>query len=289
MDPQSSLTQPLEPRIVAIHPACASALAGFRTGEPDAPLPKGDALAVLTVRGAITKYGNAWSSDGHCCSSLGLANSIESASMDDEVAAILLVIDSPGGEVAGIEQVVTAIASARERKPVHAYIDDMAASAGYWIASQADTISANPSAMVGSIGAYAVVADVSRMLDKAGIDLHVVASAPKKGLSAGGVVTDEVLAEVQKQVDRVASRFIADVAAGRGKKQEDVEAVADGGMHPAEDALAIGLIDSIGTIGAAVRSLAGETRRAKARRTRYAAKVATAKLLAKAVLDRARN
>lgn len=266
--------------IAAIAPAYAGMLAA--TGErPEADPPRAGSVAYIPLVGAMTKYGDML---GFTASTQAFANAVRKAADDREISAIYLSIDSPGGEVAGMEDAIEAVRYASARKHVHAHIDDLGASAAYWVASQASVVTANSHAEVGSIGAYAVVYDVSEALANQGIKVHVIASGPEKGAGVeGSVVSEDMLDELQAYVDRVAARFVRDVAAGRNMDEERIGALASGATFPAEDALATGLIDSIASNRQALGMTLAEVRKGQYRRARVGAKIA----LARAGLDNA--
>lgn len=267
--------------IAAIAPAYAGMLAANGEKRPDHETPRAGSVAYIPLVGAMTKYGDEY---GWTASTIAFANAVRNAADDREIAAIYLSIDSPGGEVAGLEDAVEAVRYAAARKHVHAHIDDLGASAAYWVASQASAISANAYAEVGSIGAYAAVWDVSEALAKQGIKVHVVASGPEKGKGTEGLeIEDDTLAALQAQVDRVAGHFVRAVAAGRHMEEERVREMATGATYPAEDALAVGLIDAIATNREALAMALAEVRKDKYRRARVGAK----KALARAGLDKA--
>jgi signal peptide peptidase SppA len=171
---------------------------------------------------------------------------IRAAAQDPEIAAIMLHIDSPGGTVSGTEALAADIAAARKRKPVYAYIEDLGASAAYWLASQADKIFANGSGLVGSIGTYMVVHDVSGMAAMKGVKVHVIRAGEMKGQGEPGTeISAALLAEWQGRVTERNEFFVRGVAAGRGMSIEKVRALADGRIHIAGQALAKGLIDGV--------------------------------------------
>ena len=196
---------------------------------------------------------------------------IRAAVADEEVDSIYLLIDSPGGEVAGTEELAGEVAAAARVKPVFAHVDDLGASAAYWVASQATRITANATGEVGSIGTVAVVADYSEMFEKRGIEVHVVASGEKKGAFAfGAEVTDEQIADLKERVDALARQFKDAVAAGRGMDAEAVDAVGDGRVLSAPDAVEAGLIDGISTRQEAFGDLRGAVGAEDAKRQRRA-------------------
>jgi ClpP class serine protease len=139
------------------------------------------------------------------------------------------------------------IRAARKTKRVEAHVAGMCASAGYWLASQADRVYATRGSQVGSIGVVSTLIDDRRRLEQAGIDVHYVASAEGKvGAGAPGKgVSHRDLNTVQAEVDAWHDRFINAVAVGRGVARDVAAKWGDAAIHFAEDAEAAGLIDGV--------------------------------------------
>jgi signal peptide peptidase SppA len=134
----------------------------------------------------------------------------------------------------------------RAFKPITAKIDDMAASAAYWIASQAESIEANASALVGSIGVYTVMYDTSAAAKDAGVKVNVISSGDYKGSGVpGSEITDKQIEAEQQLINKAADMFIDAVARGRGLEDKEVRKSADGRVWFAADAMGRGLIDSV--------------------------------------------
>jgi signal peptide peptidase SppA len=185
------------------------------------------------------------------------------------VSAVVLDIDSPGGTVAGVTELAAEIRAARGgSKPIVAAANTLAASAAYWLASQADEVVVSPSGSVGSIGVYAVHQEVSRMLDEMGVGTTIISAGPHK--TEGNEfepLTDEARADIQSRVDVSYASFVADVAAGRGVTAEQVEADFGGGrVLTARKAQSAGMVDRVETLAQTVARLgtAGGRRRALA-------------------------
>lgn len=173
-----------------------------------------------------------------------VAQAIDAAEGDPAVKSIMMNIDSPGGSAAGIHSMADRIFNTR--KPVAAHVDTLGASGAYWMASQADAITASRGAQVGSIGAYTARVDLSRAAENAGVKVHLIASGKYKGAGyPGTAITDEQLADVQKQIDALAAEFVADIARGRGVDATRIQESADGRVFSAADARARGLIDAV--------------------------------------------
>lgn len=179
-------------------------------------------------------------------SSIDARRQLMRARRDPKCNSILMVMDSPGGACSGTEELANTVAEVNNTKPVHAHFDDMGASAAYWVASQARKITANATALVGSIGTLAVVEDSSKAAEMAGIEVHVISTGPLKGAGAPGTkVTQNVLDHYQAMVDDTNAFFLSAVSKGRGMKKADVEAAATGEVYMAKDALKLGLLDEL--------------------------------------------
>ena len=168
------------------------------------------------------------------------------AAADDTVKNILLLVDSPGGEVDGIAELEDALAAAKAEKPVVAFANGTAASGGYWAASQGNKLFTDRLGAVGSIGVFMVLYDTSAMYEEAGVKAILLTTGDYKGAGADGVeVTPEQVAEFQSYVDTYYAAFTGAVARGRGMAPGDVKKVADGRMFIGPDAKAAGLVDNI--------------------------------------------
>lgn len=180
---------------------------------------------------------------------------------DPAVSSILLRIESPGGTVSGTQELAQDVRAANEIKPVFAQIEDLGASAAYWIASQARQIFANEMAMVGSIGTVAVLEDLSKAAEMKGIKVHVVSTGEFKGAGVPGApITDAQIAHVQERVDDLNEHFLKAIKTGRNMGIDAVRKLADGKVHIAAKAQAMGLIDGVQSIDKTLRQLAGEAK-----------------------------
>jgi len=215
-------------------------------------------IAVISIEGAMTKYGSSLSS---AKSSVDLRRSVRAAASDDGVKGILLRIDSPGGAVAGTSDLAEDVAAAGKIKPVHAFIEDTGASAAYWIASQASRVTANRSAMVGSIGTYAYLIDSSGLAEKQGLTVHEIKSTPLKGtgIAPGAEITDEQIENLNRELGEVNAEFLSAVQRGRGFTDEQLAAVSDARVHVGDRAVAFGLIDTVGTLDEAIQAISGDS------------------------------
>jgi len=175
---------------------------------------------------------------------------IQDATVDSEVRAILLEVDSPGGEVTASDQIYRALIRFKEAKPgrkVVALLGDVAASGGYYVAVASDYIVAHPTTLTGSIGVLISTLNVKELADKLGIRDVTVKSGPNKDLlNPLKEVRESELALLQEAVDEMHARFIALVARGRRLTEEEVRAVGDGRIMTAQQALQARLVDQIG-------------------------------------------
>jgi len=228
---------------------------------PRAPyLMVGEGVAQIRIDGPTAK---GWGKFGEM-SSVFVRKAIRQAASDPAVGSILLVIDSPGGYVAGTDDLARDVAAANEVKPVVAFIEDLGASAAYWVASQARAVYANPTAQVGSIGVFAVIEDTSKAAEVAGVTVHVLSTGPLKGAGAAGApVTPEHLAAWQTEIDDTMSHFAAAVRKGRNMTPKGFAEVSTGGTWIASKAKDLGLIDGVRTLDATVAGMP-KPRRSKA-------------------------
>ncbi len=215
--------------------------------------PGGKSVALIKLTGLLMK---SQSSMGGT-STIQVRRDVRNAANDPNVGAILLAIDSPGGSVAGTDDLAKEIKAAGSRKPVWSHIDDLGASAAYWAASQTARITVNsPTALVGSIGTYQVIYDHSGAADKAGVKALVFATGALKGLGTpGSKVTDEQVAHVQALVDSVQRTFDEAVQKGRGLSSEQLAAVRHGGAMTATQAMKLKLVDAIQPLGKTLADL----------------------------------
>ncbi len=231
-------------------PQSREALAS-QAGRDYAVLPGG--IAVVNMVGPLMKFVGSMQSG---TSTIAARRAIRNAAADEAVSGILLRIDSPGGTVAGTQDLASDVAAAAKVKPVHAFIEDLGASAAFWIASQASRISANSTSLVGSIGTFAVVEDSSVEAAASGIKVHVVRAGEFKGSGVPGTpVSEAYLAELQRVVNELNQHFLDGVARGRKLSAAAVRQLADGRVHVGEAAQAVGLIDAVGSFDQAVADL----------------------------------
>lgn len=220
--------------------AAAKAEGGSR--KPDLMI-GANGIATIPITGSLQKQRASLS---RATSTVEARQLIRQAAADDNVKGIFLFVDSPGGTVAGTAELAADVAKAATQKPVYAAIEDLGASAAYWIASQATKVFVNATGRVGSIGTYAVVQDLRRVADARGITVHVVKAGEHKGTGTPGTeITAGQLAELQREVTALNEHFIAGVAAGRKLSIDQVRQLADGRVHVGAEAQKLKLVDAV--------------------------------------------
>jgi protease-4 len=183
---------------------------------------------------------------------------IRDARRDEDIKAIVLRVDSPGGSVLASEQIYREVRAAKEDGiPVVVSMGDLAASGGYYIAAPADEIWAHPATITGSIGIFGVVPTFNRSLEKIGVAVDGVGTTSL----AGALRLDRPLGEdakviLQTTIERGYEEFLERVGAGRNKTRDEVDAIAQGRVWSGVDAKRVGLVDQLGSFDDAVKSAA---------------------------------
>lgn len=209
-------------------------------------------VAVLDITGPIFRYADVFTMVSGATAISTLARDFTAVIEDPNVSSILLNIDSPGGEVAGINEFAQMVFEGRSRKPVIAYIDGYGASAAYWIASAAEEIVADKTALIGSIG---VVAAVPNPDSKSARDVQFVSSqSPKKRPNPN---TESGKEQLQAMVDDLAEVFVSTVARNRSTDIDTVLAeFGQGAVLVGEKAVVAGLADRIGSFESLLAEMA---------------------------------
>jgi len=179
----------------------------------------------------------------------GIRAGVRRALADPSVKAIDLVIDSPGGSVLGLPETADVIHAANRVKPVRAFVTGIAASAAYWLASQASTITLTPSGEVGSVGVLDLHADISKALDNSGVKITAVTAGEHKVERAPFTpLSDDAKAHMQAGVNAWHADFLAAIRRGRGVRAYPGSTCGGGRMLRAHDALVSGMVDFIGGV-----------------------------------------
>ena len=223
--------------------------------------PAGDAplIAVIPVRGILSHRTIMVedTSEPAGTSMVEFLGSFRSAMNNPNVSQIILDIDSPGGVVDGIPEAASEVFNARGTKPIVAVANTMAASAAYWIASQADEIVVTPSGEVGSIGVFTEHIDLTQQSEMMG-ERHTLISAGRYKVEGNPFepLDDGARSAIQEKIDDVYTMFVNDVARGRGVKSSEVRnGFGEGRTVLAGKARAEGLADRVDTLGGTIARL----------------------------------
>lgn len=206
--------------------------------------------AVLPIIGPITRYASLFSDVSGMTSVDVLARDFSVALTNPDVQNIALVVDSPGGEVAGINELASIIRNARDRKHIAVYADGAVGSAAYWLASGAHEIWADATAELGSIGIVGLIPTDDDGLYHEVVSSHATRKRPDLATDAGRAV-------VQQRIDDAEAIFVTAVAAHRGLSVDAIHAL-HGDMLIAHRAIAAGLADRIGSFEALISHLNGK-------------------------------
>ena len=161
--------------------------------------------------------------------------------------AVIIRIESPGGAVGASQEIYEALMRLREKKPVVASMGNIAASGGYYIASAADTIFANPGTLTASIGVIIQTPDVSKLMQWAKVDMNVLTAGDRKDvLSPFRPMRDNERADIKETLGDIHEGFIEAVAKGRKKPEEEIRPWADGRILTGRQAKEVGLVDELG-------------------------------------------
>lgn len=185
------------------------------------------------------------------------AREIRRLRQDDDVSAIVLRVNSPGGSAAASEHILRELRLARDAKPVVVSMGGYAASGGYWISSFAHRILAEPATITGSIGVFSVLIDIAGLSEKLGLTYDGVKTAKFADIdSIARPKNLEELAIFQRDADRIYEDFLDRVAQGRSLDRDKVVELAQGRVWSGADAAENGLVDAIGGLDDAVREAA---------------------------------
>ena len=182
---------------------------------------------------------------------------IEANRRDPSIKAVVIRVDSPGGDVASSQELYQAVRRLRAEKPVVASLGSVAASGGYYAVVAADSILANPGTLTGSIGAVFEFPTLTDLLQKIGVRYHVYKSGRLKDMGSFArppseedeEILDSIIADVYDQ-------FVQAVSDGRGMTREEILPLADGRVFSGRQAMEVGLVDRMGDLHEAVATAA---------------------------------
>ena len=210
-------------------------------------------IAVINVEGAImtgeTAYGVAGSDT--------IVENIQSATQDKTVKAMVLRVNSPGGDVWASELITNALIEFKESgRPIISSMGDIAASGGVWVTTNSDEIWAENDTLTGSIGVYGIVPTLDGLYDWAGIKVDGVSSTKAAEWDERESMPNEVKDAIQASIDNTYFKFVTKVAENRGMAYEEVLPIAGGRIWAGYKALELGLVDKIGDLDDALLSAA---------------------------------
>jgi protease-4 len=212
----------------------------------------GDAIAVIYAEGEVVDG----SAKGVETGVYGddIVKALKQASKDDAVKAIVLRVNSPGGQATASESMTHAVLMARQKKPVIVSMGDLAASAGYEMSCQADVIVAQPMTITGSIGVFGMWPNAGKLLrQKLGVNPDTVGTNRNAtGMSYFRPLSPAAMAMMERNVEEFYKVFVQRVADGRHMEYDDVHEIARGRVWTGVEAKRLGLVDTLGGLDLAV-------------------------------------
>lgn len=189
-----------------------------------------------------------------------IVEQLEQFRKDKSVRSLVLRVNSPGGSAAGSQEIYAEIMRVRrEGKKITVSMGDVAASGGYYIASAADRIIADPATLTGSIGVIMQAMDIHELLDKYGVSFTTIKSGPHKDIgSFSRPMTAEERAILEGLIKDVFNQFVSDVSVGRKLPKSYVLKLADGRIYTGRQAASLKLIDHLGGLRDALKAAAAD-------------------------------
>lgn len=207
------------------------------------------AVAVIPIVGQIVPGRSGSGPFGALGESVGaddVIDALDKAARDPRVKAVVLRIDSPGGDALASDLIWRAAMELREKKPVIASMGDVAASGGYYIAAGAQEIFAQPATLTGSIGVFALLFTAEELADDLGVASYEVSRGAEAPPSLAKSLSDTQRARLERQVAGIYQRFLGAIMEGRGMEETALKEVAEGRVWTGEQAKARGLVDTLG-------------------------------------------
>ena len=233
-----------------------SALAAQQTDDIDV---KDGVVQVIYAEGEITQANISPFAAGVSTIGAGLGDRLREAAEDDDVKAVVLRMNSPGGDAFLSEQLWHAVKQLRSKKPVVVSMGDYAASGGYYISSAANRIVAQPNTLTGSIGIFGLFPNFSELVQKVGVNVEVVKTNDFADLTISmpyKPLTNEQRALIQRHVERGYDIFLSRVAEGRHMTKAQVDSVGQGRVWLGRKAQTLGLVDKLGGLDVAIKEAA---------------------------------
>ena len=223
----------------------------------DRALRRAGEVAVLPILGVLSQRADIFTEASGFGSTDAIGREFDKLVADTDTSAIVLDVDSPGGTVAGVQELADKIFTARGSKPIVAVANAEAASTAYWIATAADEVVVTPSGQVGSVGVMAVHLDRSAANEKDGLNPTYITYGERKAeLAEDKPLSDEARAQAQQIVDSYGREFEASLARNRGVTASVVRAdFGQGRMFRAGEAVKRGMADRVATLEETVTRL----------------------------------
>jgi protease-4 len=183
-----------------------------------------------------------------------IARELRKLRQDDDVKAVVLRVNSPGGSASASDLILQEVLLTRKVKPVVVSMGSYAASGGYWISTSGDRIFAQPNTITGSIGVFGLLPNIQKLANTHGITFDNVQTAKMASVQTmTRPKTEAELARIQSLVDGVYEEFLTKVSEGRKLPREKVHEIAQGRVWSGEEALKLGLVDELGDLRAAAK------------------------------------
>jgi protease-4 len=209
-------------------------------------------IAVISLSGTITMQDSSLFSGVTITPDL-VKDYLTRAEKDEAVKAIVLRIESPGGEIAPCQEILWEIERVKETKPIVVSMGGTAASGGYYISTKADKVVALPTTMTGSIGVISQVINVEELFEKLGIQIETFKGGKYKDMYSGyREMTPEEKEIMQGMVDEYYELFVDVVAEGRELSKDEVRDLATGQIYTGTVAKELGLVDALGGLDTAI-------------------------------------
>lgn len=190
-----------------------------------------------------------------------LARELRKVRSDADIVAVVLRVNSPGGSAIASETIQRELALIKKDKPLVVSMGTVAASGGYWITTAASRVFAEPNTITGSIGVFSIIPNVKTLASNHGISFDTVKTGKYADLyTLMRPRTADEMAVLQRSTDAIYNAFIERVANARHLSADSVRVIAEGRVWSGEDAIQIGLVDSLGNLDAAVKSAASMAR-----------------------------
>lgn len=213
-------------------------------------MPGRDSIALIRLSGNIQESGGTSLLAGGGITPASVRTRFKKAEESPNIKAMVLRIDTGGGTVAASQEIAGMVRDFP--KPVVVSMGDLTASGGYYIASQADVIVAQPGTLTGSIGVIWSTFNFEGLMDKIGVDMTTITAGRHKDMFQPRALTQEERQIIQGMVDNSYNQFVGAVASGRNMPEPEVRELATGRLFTGEQALERGLVDTLGGLEEAI-------------------------------------